>query len=94
MSNTRTRLRCPQRRRGARLIDEPRDDRLDVRELAVEHLDRALVPEHEVLPQVDRAHAAGPELGDDLDGPDLLADHGSVSPGSPIETTPRPIRAG
>jgi hypothetical protein len=53
------------RGRGAGLVEEPLDDVLVGRQRRLQHLDRGAASEQRVLGQVDRAHAALPELLDD-----------------------------
>jgi hypothetical protein len=54
-----------QRRRRARLVDEPLDDARVRGVVGVEQLDRDVAPQSGVLGQVDRAHPTLAELADD-----------------------------
>src|SRR5262245_22725239 len=49
-------------RRGARFVEKARYDRLIVRVLGQEHLDRGSLADERVLGQVDNAHAAFAEF--------------------------------
>ena len=53
------------RRRRARLVEEPLHDRRVARQLRQQHLERRRPPELDVLGAIHHAHAALPELGDD-----------------------------
>jgi hypothetical protein len=73
------------RGRGPGLVEEPLDDVLVGRQRRLQHLDRGAASEQRVLGQVDRAHAALPELLDDA----VRAEHPVHGPGDYAEAGAR-----
>ncbi len=58
-----------------RLVEEPLDQILVLRDVRQQHLDRHACAERGVLAEIDLAHAALAEQRDDLEVTDLLSDH-------------------
>ena len=58
---------------GLRLLEEARHDIAVRREVLMDDLERDLLADRRVLGEVDRAHAARPDLGQDAVVPDGLA---------------------